>query len=482
MPALDRVTWRGRTFNRRTVQMAREVERRLDRPIGSVFQGSYSDAVGASAGTHSGGGAIDCWPGQVTVSELDLEEGFIGVRGDVDAQSVEDARELVLAMRRCGFEPTWVRSPSQGPWGWHVHGIATADPDLSPAAGRQVTAVLSGRNGLANNGPDDGPRIGHRAIWRYVEEESRTVVFGIDVSHHQGAFDFKRAYVDGARYAYLKCTEGEGWRDQRYPRNRVLARQAGLYVAAYHFLRSDSSAEAQAANVAGHIGNRAIPVIIDCEPGTSGSRPSLALARAFAAACQERGLRVSLLYLPRWYWTQLGEPSLRGFLPTIQSAYGPNPAGDFDSVYRHVDAADRWAPYGAVTPTILQYGDRGVVGGQSPVDLNAYRGRVADLSRWFLAPAHITPEDDIVTPEDRRAIIDGVAEKLRPELTTLAANVAAAKSSADAAPGRVVAEQIDMEAGAGTRNVSVAATLRYLHNGLARVEKKLGGGNNSGKA
>src|SRR5690606_23408984 len=41
----------------------------------------------------------------------------------------------------------------------HVHAIDYGNPELSPAARRQVTAWEQGRNGLASNGPDDGPRV-----------------------------------------------------------------------------------------------------------------------------------------------------------------------------------------------------------------------------------------------------------------------------------------------------------------------------------
>ncbi|MGD7704647.1 hypothetical protein [Microlunatus sp. Y2014] len=54
----------------------------------------------------------------------------------------------------------WLRSPSQGPWGFHGHGIWIGCPHVSSGAANQVTAYRNGRNGLASNARDNGPRPG----------------------------------------------------------------------------------------------------------------------------------------------------------------------------------------------------------------------------------------------------------------------------------------------------------------------------------
>jgi hypothetical protein len=65
--------------------------------------------------------------------------------------------EIQLELRRIGFA-AWVRDPSQGDWPYHVHAIAIGDQDMSFAAAQQVVAYKNGRDGLAGNGPDYGPR------------------------------------------------------------------------------------------------------------------------------------------------------------------------------------------------------------------------------------------------------------------------------------------------------------------------------------
>lgn len=122
----QRVNWGGVTVNKRTAAMMDHAKSVFGKAI-SAIQGSYSSGVAASAGTHSGGGAIDVGPA-------------------VD--------ELVGAMRASGFA-AWHRTTAQGFSGDHIHGIAVGDHELSPEAQAQVTAFFNGKNGLADNGPDD---------------------------------------------------------------------------------------------------------------------------------------------------------------------------------------------------------------------------------------------------------------------------------------------------------------------------------------
>ncbi|WP_216209299.1 peptidoglycan-binding domain-containing protein [Amycolatopsis aidingensis] len=144
--ALDpggRVTYHGALMNSRTKAMLVEAERLLGRQLG-ITQGSYNPGgVGGSAGTHDGGGALD-----ISVAGMSA-----GTRTDV-------ARKL----RQVGFA-AWVRTPSQGPWGYHIHAIALADTDQSPAAQHQAGDYYLGYNGLANRAPDDGPVVTPKVTW-----------------------------------------------------------------------------------------------------------------------------------------------------------------------------------------------------------------------------------------------------------------------------------------------------------------------------
>jgi len=117
-----------------------ELQRRgiLTGPL-RIYQliGSYS----GSAGTHSTGGAFDI---------LDLPGG-----------------EDVWVARQMDADATWER-----PYNWdgdggiaHTHGVLSGCPH-NEAARYQIYAVERGENGLANHGPDTGPRPLSGRTWR----------------------------------------------------------------------------------------------------------------------------------------------------------------------------------------------------------------------------------------------------------------------------------------------------------------------------
>ena len=132
----QRVTYQGKTVNTRTRAMLREAQHRLSRGV-TVVQGSYHPGVGASGGTHDGGGVVD-----------------LSVRG----MSSTTRTRVVRALRQVGFA-AWYRSPIPGVWGPHIHVVAVSDPDLATQAQAQVGDYYLGRNGLAGHGADNGPKV-----------------------------------------------------------------------------------------------------------------------------------------------------------------------------------------------------------------------------------------------------------------------------------------------------------------------------------
>lgn len=126
----------GHSLDDRTRDMVIAARVVTDAPL-VITQGCYNaGGVAASAGTHDGGGAVDIRARDLTGAQI---------------------AEAVLKLRHVGFA-AWHRTPAQGNWVEHIHCIAIGCPDLSSGAAYQVTAYKNGRNGLANNGKDDGPR------------------------------------------------------------------------------------------------------------------------------------------------------------------------------------------------------------------------------------------------------------------------------------------------------------------------------------
>jgi len=128
-------TFTGRTVNQRTRDMLAEAQAILGFDI-VLSQGSYNaGGVDASAGTHDGGGAID-----VSVSALSTTQRW----------------QTVKALRTVGFA-AWLRTPDQGDWPYHIHGIAVGDTDLPTSARNQVADYYVGKNGLASHAADNTP-------------------------------------------------------------------------------------------------------------------------------------------------------------------------------------------------------------------------------------------------------------------------------------------------------------------------------------
>lgn len=137
----DRTTYDGNTVDWITRAALEDVASRLGYDL-TVSQGSYNAGkVPQSAGTHDGGGAVDL--------------------------SAWDHEKKVRELRRAGFA-AWYRPTIPGTWEEHIHALLIGNRKLSPGARAQVAAYLAGKDGLAGNGPDNGPRqfVNNRYRWK----------------------------------------------------------------------------------------------------------------------------------------------------------------------------------------------------------------------------------------------------------------------------------------------------------------------------
>jgi len=149
MDPLARNPWRGRS---NVDAMTADAIEKAEAHAGFVFsvtQGSYQNSVSASAGTHDLGGVVD-----------------LSTRGLSTAQKAR----MIRALRQVGFA-AWRRVPAQGPWPEHVHAVLGGHPLMADVAERQWNSYLAGRNGLANNARDDGPRLNPIPTYSWKEDD-----------------------------------------------------------------------------------------------------------------------------------------------------------------------------------------------------------------------------------------------------------------------------------------------------------------------
>lgn len=200
------------------------------------------------------------------------------------------------------------------------------------------------------------------------------VTFGLDISHHQDlSLDLKQCKRDGIEFVFIKSTEGSGYADPEFAVNLARARAAGQLVAAYHYVRGDASVAAQVSNIS-RVVPRDVPIIMDVEANSGG----IATTRDLIGVLRSIHYRSPLLYLPKWYWQQIGQPSLAGLPPLWSSRYPDNTIGLLADEWSRVPAT-YWTGYGGLDVAVLQFTSSARIAGHAPLDANAYRGTRVQL-------------------------------------------------------------------------------------------------------
>ena len=63
-------------------------------------------------------------------------------------------------------------------------------------------------------------------------------IIGLDISHYQGTnINWTKMLSAGVKFIYLKCSEGTFYRDDTFVNNHKKAKEVGIKVGAYHFVR-----------------------------------------------------------------------------------------------------------------------------------------------------------------------------------------------------------------------------------------------------
>lgn len=206
---------------------------------------------------------------------------------------------------------------------------------------------------------------------------------GVDVSHFDGAINWKAARQDGITFAIIKATEGTTFVDDHFTTNWTSTASNGIVHGAYHFFRPKSDPVAQAdffVRIAGSPKPGDLPPVIDLEVTDGLTAAQVAAgARAFLQRVQQKTGRVPMIYTSvRVFDSLLGGPS--GFDPyflwvanwNVRCPNIPNPPWK------------RW--------TFWQSSATGTVAGFSdPVDLDSFNGTSAELMA-FVRPAAVQGE------------------------------------------------------------------------------------------
>ena len=212
-----------------------------------------------------------------------------------------------------------------------------------------------------------------------LEAAERSIDIGIDVSHNNGAIDWKAVARAGIRFAYAKATEGANTVDHAFAANRAGMKDAGILRGAYHFFRPDRKPETQAERflrTLGQLGEGDLPPALDLEETS---------AKCDRWRNVEAARRVPLAV----EWLERVEKAL-GRAPVVytrrsfvQDVLGnPGPLVRYPLWVAHYTCAGAPAmPPGWPAWAIWQHTDCGRIEGVSaPLDMNRFNGSLAGFA------------------------------------------------------------------------------------------------------
>ncbi|WP_030056840.1 MULTISPECIES: lysozyme [Streptomyces] len=140
---------------------------------------------------------------------------------------------------------------------------------------------------------------------------------GLDVASYQGNVNWSSAAANGARFAYVKATEGTGYTNPYFAQQYNGSYNAGLIRGAYHFALPNSSSGATQANYfVDHGGGwsadgKTLPPALDIEYNPYGATcyglgqsAMVSWIRSFSDTVRSRTGRYPTIYTTTTWWTQ----------------------------------------------------------------------------------------------------------------------------------------------------------------------------------
>jgi GH25 family lysozyme M1 (1,4-beta-N-acetylmuramidase) len=180
---------------------------------------------------------------------------------------------------------------------------------------------------------------------------------GMDVSGYQGSVNWSTAHANGARFAYVKATEGTTYTNPSFAQQYNGSYNAGIIRGAYHFCLPDrSSGATQASFFVNHGGGwsndgMTLPPAADLEYNPYGATcygktqaQMVAWIHDFANTVRTRTGRDAVFYTSTSWWTQCTGNSAAFannplWIPRYGSSVGTLPASwSFQTIWQYADS------------------------------------------------------------------------------------------------------------------------------------------------
>jgi GH25 family lysozyme M1 (1,4-beta-N-acetylmuramidase) len=189
-----------------------------------------------------------------------------------------------------------------------------------------------------------------------VTEAFVTQTPGLDVSGYQGNVNWSATRANGARFAYIKATEGTSYRNPYFSQQYTGSYNVGIIRGAYHFATPNtSSGSAQATFFVNHGGGwsrdgKTLPPALDLEYNPYGSAcygkthaQMVAWIRDFASTVKARTGRDMVFYTSTSWWSlctgnngSFGNNPL--WIPRYGSSVGALPASwQYQTIWQYAD-------------------------------------------------------------------------------------------------------------------------------------------------
>lgn len=229
-------------------------------------------------------------------------------------------------------------------------------------------------------------------------------LFGVDVSNNnwssvaQCQAAMPEIQREGFSWVEAKVSEGNYYSDPYWAATLNACNAIGLPCIGYHYVSTDDPTAQARLFVENGGGNVAM---LDFEANSGDIGNFWAVVAAFNAA----GVQITLSYIPRWYWQDIGSPDLTGAPGLVASGYVGG-SGYASELYPGDDDTQLWASYGGATPAILQFTDSALVAGIL-VDANAFRGNLDQLTALLTGAPVTQPDPTLAVAQDNQIQLRG---------------------------------------------------------------------------
>jgi lysozyme len=186
--------------------------------------------------------------------------------------------------------------------------------------------------------------------------------------------------LPGQGYSWIehKVSQGSDFQDAFWPTIKSTAANMHFPCIGYHYVDLSNPAS-QAQNFVNNQGG--VNAMLDQEDESGDIGNLWAVINAF----NNLGVNIPLVYLPEWYWGQIGSPDLSAFasngIALISSGY-PISGEDYASTLYtegNGDNGEGWNSYGGATPSIWQFTDDANLDNGFVGDVNAFKGNGCQL-------------------------------------------------------------------------------------------------------